>query len=258
MADMSVNKKKKENAKSKGILQRPVCGWKQRSQEVSRCPPVCPHAASAGSKGLLKNLSATNLPVNVQHLQIERIFLTVNFRQSNHTIIWRWFWIIFLSDIALEATYLKKSDTPNGRCSKDLKKASWGFEKVFSQRKVTCPLLPKARTTMEAETTSKSGRRLCFREVFKDLSTPWKTFPLSQKKSLKNISEQKRIRARYSVRYQLLAFWHFETVWSWPARLHNWQKLLKEDITYTHTLRALNRQWFFLSPLYIMLKSVSI
>ena len=86
MADMSVNKKKKESAKSKGILQRPVCGWKQRSQEVSRCPPVCPHAASAGSKGLLKNLSATNLPVNVQHLQIERIFLTANFRQSNHTM----------------------------------------------------------------------------------------------------------------------------------------------------------------------------
>ena len=115
-------KLKKKCKIKKGILQRPVCGWKQRSQEVSRCPPVCPHAASARSKGLLKNLSATNLPVNVQHLQIERIFLTANFRQSNHTIIWRWFWIIFLSDIALEATYLKKSDTPNGRCSKDLKK----------------------------------------------------------------------------------------------------------------------------------------
>ena len=31
-------------------LRKPVCGWKQQSQGVSKCPPVCRRGAFARSK----------------------------------------------------------------------------------------------------------------------------------------------------------------------------------------------------------------
>ena len=149
----------------------PVCGWKQQSQEVSRCHPVGLRAAFAGSRGkcFVRRGSAlwTTSPSSQSTTVTE---------SGNHLTV-------TLNTIVVEATHLKKSDSPNSWCSKDLKeKLSYQKAKlIYKMWPVHCCQRPEQqlRQKQQANLESVSAFQKCLKiyQLSKKLSLFLQKFP---------------------------------------------------------------------------------
>ena len=118
--------------------------------------------------------------------------------------------------------------------------------KIEIDGRKTCPLLPNARTTIEADTTSKSEislsesifqiwnlnlKSVICNQLVRKYFQGFINFPLSQETVWKIcpkdklFSEQTRIRGVYCVKYQQLNIWDSLEV---GGRLQNWKQMLEK------------------------------